>query len=98
MTDNLEPNIIWRAYQIINKKDLEMAIELYKMREKKMPSKALISDRCPDGVAEMIKPFLAQYGIEPEVSHHLLPYDLWLADGNNKTDEKKERIVQKPLF
>jgi hypothetical protein len=66
------------------------------MREKRMPSKALISDRCPVSIVEMIKLFLAQCGIEPGVSHCVLPYDLWLANGNNKTDEKKSELFKNP--
>lgn len=90
----VQKDITWRAYRITNVKDLEEAFERYQLRMKKLPTHALMSDKCPIGIAEMIRSFLAKYGIEPNTSHYVMPYDLWLSNGNGEEKEEKEKIVQ----
>lgn len=88
--------LTWKGYRIMDESDLESALERFQLRMHYKPSRAMISTRCPQPIAEMIRKRLEKIGItEMETSNYPLPNDLWLTDGQkgeNKT------IKQKSLF
>lgn len=73
----------WRAYGMVKASDVAEAVKSFKSRTGSEPVRALISTACKPEIAAAVEAAIPQ--VKQEKS--MLPFDLWLACAEEKTEE-----------